>query len=215
MKPTSTELKQILDDHKLWILDNTKGKHADLRGADLSEADLREANLREANLREANLRYANLRGADLSEANLRYADLRGANLRYADLSEADLSEANLRGADLSEAKNADLIIARTCIVPDSGSFTGWKKCQYNVVVRLEIPTDSLRSNANGRKCRAHHVVVKEVIGADVGKSLRNDGTVYEIGKTVTCDKWEPNRWEECSGGIHFFITRIEAENYAE
>jgi len=30
---------------------------------------------------------------------------------------------------------------------------------------------------------------------------------------VKCDKWDKERFNECSGGIHFFITREEAENY--
>jgi uncharacterized protein YjbI with pentapeptide repeats len=34
------QLKKILDDHKEWLLDNTKGQRADLSRADLSRADL-------------------------------------------------------------------------------------------------------------------------------------------------------------------------------
>ena len=111
-------LKEILENHKIWLEDNHEGERANLSGANLSEAalrraDLRGANLSEANLSEAFLREANLRGADLSEANLREANLREADLREADLSGADLSgadlseaylrETNLRGADLSGA----------------------------------------------------------------------------------------------------------------
>ena len=36
---------------------------------------------------------------------------------------------------------------------------------------------------------------------------------YKKGETVKCDKWNNNRWVECGGGIHFFITRYEAETY--
>jgi len=96
-------LKEILENHKIWLEDNHEGERANLSGANLSEAalrraDLRGANLSEANLSEAFLREANLRGADLSEANLREANLREADLREADLSGADLSGANLIGA---------------------------------------------------------------------------------------------------------------------
>ena len=28
-----------------------------------------------------------------------------------------------------------------------------------------------------------------------------------------CHEWDDNRWNECSGGIHFFVNRIDAENY--
>ncbi len=91
---TTEDLKKILEDHKIWLTDQTKGKRADLSFANLSSADLSFANLRYANLLFENLRYANLRFADLS-----FADLRSANL-----SSAHFSYANLRYANLSSAK---------------------------------------------------------------------------------------------------------------
>ena len=53
----------------------------------------------------------------------------------------------------------------------------------------------------------------EVIGAEVGVSKYDSTFTYKTGQWVRADKWDENRWEECSGGIHFFLTRIEAENY--
>ena len=98
-------LKAILDQHALWLSDNTKGKQADLSRANLSWENLRGANLRRANLsraelRGANLSRANLRGANLSWADLSWANLSRANLRGANLTRADLNGADLRGADL-------------------------------------------------------------------------------------------------------------------
>ena len=80
---------------------------------------------------------------------------------------------------------------------------------------MGIPSSAKRSNATGRKCRASKVKVLKVIGAKFGVSTTSSGphTEYHPGKIVECDKWEENRWIECSGGIHFFLTRIEAENY--
>jgi hypothetical protein len=206
-------------------------REANLGGADLREANLREADLGGANLRGANLGGANLGGADLGganlreanlgwadlrEANLREANLGGANLGGANLGGADLREANLGGADLREAnmggaKNAELVFARTSTVPDCGPFFGWKKCRNNVIVKLFIPSKARRSNATGRKCRAERAKVLEVMGAESGVSLHTSEVVYETGKWVHCDKWEENRWVECGGGIHFYITRAEAE----
>ena len=42
---TREELKQILEDHKAWIADSSKGKRADLRDANLYGAYLHGANL--------------------------------------------------------------------------------------------------------------------------------------------------------------------------
>jgi hypothetical protein len=179
---------------------------ADLYGADLQGADLRGANLRGANLREANLRGADLRGADLRGADLRRADLRGADLRGADLYGADLYGANLSGIILDP-----IVVARLSIVPENGSVTGWKKCKECVLVKVEIPDGARRSNSTGRKCRAERVRVIEVIGGEVGISLRDEKTEYRVGEIVECHEWDEDRWKECSGGIHFFLTKIEAE----
>ena len=97
------ELNKILELHKLWLEDNSKGERAYLQDADLRGANLRGANLRGANLQDANLQDANLQDANLRDADLRGADLRGANLRGANLRYADLRYANLRYADLQRA----------------------------------------------------------------------------------------------------------------
>ncbi len=185
-------------------------RDADLYGADLRDADLRDADLRGAYLRDADLRDADLRGANLRGADLRDADLRGANLRDADLYGADLRGANLRGA-----KNADLVKAQTIIVPE-GDLIGWKKCLDGVIVKLRIPTEAKRSNATGRKCRAEYAEVLEIIGTDKRKknteatSLYTKDFIYRIGETVRPHEWCEDRFQECAGGIHFYITKEEA-----
>jgi uncharacterized protein YjbI with pentapeptide repeats len=77
----ASKLKDILDQHKLWIDANGKGgKRADLEDANLTGANLRDVNLSGANLGGANLYCANLTGADLNGVNLTGADLSFANL---------------------------------------------------------------------------------------------------------------------------------------
>ena len=124
------------------------------------------------------------------------------------------SGADLRGANLRDVKNAALALARTSIVPESGTFDGWKLCRSGVLVHLRIPADAARSNATGRKCRAAYVDVLEVIGGDEGVSLYDGITCYRAGERITCQAWDPDRLNECSGGIHFYLTRIEAEYHA-
>ena len=186
--------------------------NADLRGADLSYANLRGADLSYANLSGADLRGADLRYANLSGAYLSGADLRGADLRGANLSGAYLRGAYLSGAYLSGAKDADLAIAVTRILPE-GDLIGWKKCHHGVIVKLRIPAEAKRSHAFGRKCRAEFADVLEVIGAEVGISSHDDKTEYRTGQRVTPDSFDENWMDECSHGVHFFITRLEAEAY--
>jgi len=105
----ASELKEILDQHKLW-LDRNGGSRADLTGANLRGANLYRAYLYRANLYRADLRRADLTGAILRGADLRGADLRGADLRGADLEDANLYNANLYGANLEDVSfiNANL-----------------------------------------------------------------------------------------------------------
>jgi hypothetical protein len=183
-----------------------------LSGAYLSGANLIGANLIGADLSGADLSGANLIGADLSRADLIGADLSRAYLSGADLIGADLSRAYLSGADLSGAKNADYAIACTRILPD-GDLIGWKKCSGGIIVKLRIPEAAKRSHAFGRKCRAEYANVLEVIGAEVGIAIHDGKTEYRVGQRVTPDRWEEDWTQDCAGGIHFFITRLEAEAY--
>ena len=95
----ASELKEILEQHKLWI--ETNGAQG--QGADLTRANLNCADLSDADLICAKLSYANLGGANLGGANLRCANLEGANLNCADLSDADLNCATLWDATLWDA----------------------------------------------------------------------------------------------------------------
>jgi len=200
---TNEEIKKMLENHKHWLKEDTDGweeMRAFLKGADLVEADLREANLV---------------GADLVEADLRRADLVEADLRG-----ADLRRANLVGADLREAKiNENTKISLPISCPDTGSFIGWKKAR-GYIIQLEIPAESKRLSATTRKCRcnmAKVVAIQNIDGTDSGLSEVRSGHdhnfIYKIGETVVVDNFDDNRWNECSTGIHFFITREEAVHY--
>lgn len=207
--------------------------HATMSSAGLCAAVLNGANMCYANLRNANLHHAVLRGArargtDLRDADLLSADLRGCNMFSVDLTGArltcaDLAGAVLTGAKLSDAYDADIITARTSILPDDGDVIGWKKARdvdgYPVIVKLLIPSSAQRSNAGGRKCRvskARVLDLQDLAGhsiATVAHSAHDPEFVYRLGETVESDGFNPDRWVECTDGIHFFITRIEAVKY--
>ncbi len=145
------------------------------------------------------------------------ADLSGAYLSGADLSGAYLSGADLSGADLSGAKNIpEGAYNETSILPE-GAIIGWKKLNGGLIAKLQIPEAAKRSNATRRKCRAEYAVVLAIYDGseevETGTSQHDCEFVYRVGETVTPDKFDEDRWNECSSGIHFFITRWEAENY--
>ena len=205
------EIKNCFTGYVIFSLETSSFKLC-VEAAVKSRANLRGANLSGADLRGADLSCANLSGANLRGANLSRADLRGADLSRADLRGADLSCADLSRANLSGAYNAALVIAQTRILPE-GSLIGWKKCSGGVIVKLCIPAEAKRSHAFGRKCRAEFVDVLEVFNGDVGISPYDGKTEYRVGSRVVPDAWSDDWQDECASGIHFFVTREEAEAY--
>jgi len=225
---------------KRAVLRNVDLHGADLHGAILIDADLRECNLMYANLRDANLRRIDLRDVNLQEASLRHANLQhvtlyrvnlyAANLQHANLTEAFLKDvvltnAKLRYANLNNAlvRDTDLYSAiwdHTTIgiheAPE-GDLIGWGM-KSGHIVKMLIPADAPRSCSTGRKCRAAWVRVLEIDdGAIDGfEHLWEDDydqycVIYKVGEIVRVSGWEKNRWRECAPGIHFFLTRHEAE----
>jgi len=194
---------------------------ANLTGANLSGANLTGANLSGANLTGANLYWANLSGANLTGANVYWANLSGANLSWANLACADLTGTNLSGANLYDAnlpraKNAPFI-PYAC--PDFGAFIGFKKANGCIIV-LEIQEDAKRLSATSRKCRcdkAKVVAIQNIDGTSSGlvevTSDYDPTFLYRVGEIVSVKDFDENRWNECSTGIHFFISRKEAVDY--
>jgi hypothetical protein len=178
---------------------------ADLRDADLRDADLRDADLRGADLRDANLRDATLYGADLRGANLSNANLRDATLYGADLRDADLRGADLSGANLSNAKGLAFQI------PQDVELIVYKKTTAGVA-KLRIPPEARRTAVpTSRKCRAEFA---EVLACPDGAyDLHTGRLAYVAGTTVRPDSYDDDFRVECTHGIHFFLTRKEAEEW--
>ena len=182
-----------------------------LQKANLGEANLGGADLWGADLQGAVLREADLRGANLQEANLQGAVLRDVDLREADLGGADLREANLGGANLGGIKTNYLTVG---IHPaPEGDLIGWGK-KDGKIVKLLIPSEARRSCATTRKFRAEFALCLEVEGAEIAIVENRWGiTEYKPGHWVRPHEWDEDRWNECSGGIHFFLSREEAEDW--
>lgn len=139
----------------------------------------------------------------------KYANLRNANLSSANLRNANLSNADLRGV-------MNIYYPFAC--PEKGSFIGFKKSS-NSIVELLIPEDALRSSATSRKCRCSKAKVLSITNINGDEIKREDVSdydnkfVYRVWETVEVEAFDMNRWNECSTGIHFFITREEAVRY--
>lgn len=126
-------------------------------------------------------------------ANLSYANLRGANLSYAELREADLIGARLPHFQVPDG---DLIV--------------YKKLNDHSIATLLIPSHAKRTGSLvGRKCRADMAIVLEGNGGTGGYRI---GISYQTGQEVYPDKYDDDIRVECTHGIHFYLTKQEAEN---
>lgn len=107
--------------------------------------------------------------------------------------------------------------------PEEGSFIGYKKLKSlegKYICKLLIPSDAKRSSATTRKCRCSKAKVLEIKSIETGKNVDEvehwnpyEYTLYKVGEYVYPDSFDENRWNECSNGIHFYITKKEALNH--
>ena len=150
-----------------------------------------------------NLWNANLRNANLWNADLRYADLRDADLRNVNLWNADLRDANLRDADLPPFQ-----------IPE-GELIVYKKLTHETIATLKIESHFERTGTLvGRKCRCSGALVLSLSPAMSKQSgIHDSSLVYKVGEYTYPDKYDPDPRIECTNGIHFFLTREEAERH--
>jgi hypothetical protein len=115
---------------------------------------------------------------------------------------------------LTNVKVSYLTVGFLPVCPE-GDIVGWKKVNHSIV-KLLIPAGASRSSATTRKCRCNKAKVLEIEGKHNKLwSVRYFGgirveTLYKEGEYVYPDSWDDDRWNECSHGIHFFLTREEA-----
>lgn len=108
--------------------------------------------------------------------------------------------------------------------PSEGGFIGWKKASSiddisYLLIKLYIPANAKRSSATGKKCRCDRAKVLDITTLD-GKqhvdeamSFQDPDFIYKVGEYVIPDWFDPDRWDECSNGIHFFINKQDAIDY--
>ena len=166
--------------------------------------------------KEDNTIRKTLENAIKAGANLTYANLRDSNLIDSDLTYANLTGSNLRGSNL-RGSNLKIIKKQICPIPMEGSFIAYKKASESIV-KILIPEDSKRTwNICNRKCRAEFVDVLEITknGKQVKKAIGNHDceTVYKVGERTHADSFDNDLRKDCSHGIHFFITKEEAEDW--
>ena len=92
----------------------------------------------------------------------------------------------------------------------------YKKLRDGLFATLELQKGQVFQSANNSKCRTDSAKVLKIENPDgkerkTGRSQADYDFVYKVGTTVSAPYDE--RIEECSTGIHFFLSRKEAEEY--
>ena len=201
----------------------------DLSGMDLSNIDFVLSSLQHVILRNVNLENSSLEnslfdGTDLHGANLKNASLSRGAFRFCDMGECNICGANLFAAVL-ESANLEGIISDEDTkwfrlhCPEKGAFLGYKKCVNDRLVQLLIPADAKRTSATMRCCRCDKAKVLTIKSFDYKDnfqeawSLVDENFVYKVGEWVEAKNFNPDRWYDSTGGIHFWLTREEAKAY--
>lgn len=201
----------------------------DLTGKDLSNIDFSLSSLQHVILRNTNLENSSLENALFDGTDIHGANLKNANMRMGAFRSCDLGECNICGADLyaSVLENANLegVVSDENTkwfrlrCPEEGAFLGYKKCVNDRLVQLLIPADAKRTSSTMRCCRCDKAKVLTIKSFDFKQefdeawSLVDENFVYRKGQWVEAGNFNPDRWFDSTGGIHFWLTREEAKAY--
>ena len=202
------------------VLWNSNFKKANLKlailtGAQLCDCCFDEANLDGADLYASDLDYASFKGASLRFARIEYAD----NSYYADFTNADVTGVDFSGCELDEESFEGATGFHPHMrCPEEGSFIAWKKCRDNHIVKLLIPEHAQRTGASVYSCRASEAVVLDIRNEDnepceEAVSCADEDFIYRTGETVCPEEAFDGHLLENGSGIHFFLTRTEAEQF--
>ena len=100
------------------------------------------------------------------------------------------------------------------IVPELGPFYAFKKLKNNIIATLYIPRSAKRVNSTSRKCRVSKAKVIALSNGNTESHDKYSGKLlYKLNKWVKPDSFNDDIREECTNGIHCFITKKEAEEY--
>lgn len=201
----------------------------DLTGADLSNIDftlssfenvkLDQVNFSGSSVENALFDGCSMEGADFENANMKTASFRFCNMKNCNIKGANLYGAVLENADLTDIKSDENTRWFRLHCPEKGAFLGYKKCVNNRMVQLLIPADALRTSATLPSCRCSKAKVLTIKSFDFKEnfdeawSLVDENFEYKRGEWVEVKDFNKDRWMDSTTGIHFWMTREEAEAY--
>ena len=229
---TQKELKKIIDHRDNFeplVLREYSFKQMDLTGWNLSNIDFTLSSFQNVKLNKVDfqnsivenvlfdgspLHGANFKNANMKTASFRYCDMRNCNIENSDLYGAVLEYAKLDGICYNE--NTKWFRLRC---PETGAFLGYKKCVNDRMVQLLIPEDAKRSSSTLPSCRCSKAKVLTIKSFDFKEnfdeawSLVDENFIYRKGEWVEVKNFNEDRWMDSTTGIHFWMSREEAQAY--
>lgn len=203
--------------------------NCNMNGMRISYCDMSYAGFYSSNMKRIFFENCNFFNETFYENNLREACFLRCRLINIELRSSNFSRAKIKDCELKNIATDSGTSFYSLQCPEEGSFIGFKKANIlevsgeiiEVIVKLQITEDSLRSSATSRKCRCSKAKVLSISYLDgtecpegtIAHSHYNSNFTYKVGDILEIKNFDKNRWEECSTGIHFFITREEAVNY--
>ena len=194
-------------------------KGQSLVGKDFSRQDLSGADFSGSDLSHAWFDHAVLKDANFSDCTLKEVNFRDADLTGADLSGADLYGAVMENARLDDVITDEKTRFFRLHCPEKGAFVAYKRCYNHRLVTLLIPADAKRTSATLTSCRTDKAYVVSVTDFDFKEhfpeaiSLVDENFVYRPGEMVYAGNFDPDRWRDSTGGIHFWLTKEETFAY--
>lgn len=201
----------------------------DLSGEDLSNMDFTLSSFQNTVLdgvdfEGSTVENALFDGCSMRKANFRNAKMVTASFRYCDMRECNIEGANLYGAVLEFAKLDGIVSDEgtqwfRLHCPETGAFLAYKKCVNDRMVQLLVPADAKRTSATLPSCRCNKAKVLTIKSFDFKEnfdeawSLVDENFVYRRGEWVEVKNFNEDRWQDSTTGIHFWLTRAEAEAY--
>ena len=209
---------------------NCKFENCMISDSNLAGAEFLNVSFKDVDFDGCDMRSVGYFKSKLKSVAMRKCIMLKNDFRITSFEDVLINESNLDDSDVRESNfdNVRLIRSSGTLLkcPEEGSFIGFKKIFLGnnpLLCKLEIPADAKRSSAFGRKCRCSKAKVLEIWGKDCdgdylvpisrGYSHHDPTFEYKVGETIYPDSFDDNRWDECSNGIHFFITKQEAIDY--
>lgn len=229
---TGMEFNKLNFSHAIFDLANfsdTLFNHSTFSELDFSRASFFNTNFSYAIFNNSTFRDIKFDKCIFLKSIFSFSDFSYSYFKNISLSNADFYYVNIIGSNLKNIQFDNIIKDRILLnenvagffplCPEEGSFIGYKKCGKNIV-KLEICEDAFRSSGTSLKCRCSKAKVLEIQNLDGSKSYvekvhsnYDPSFTYTVGEIVEVKNFDKNRWDECSTGIHFFISRELAVHY--